>query len=86
MAASWIPPAKTGHYADTDGARSASREYRPTERVLCPVRRSAPGVHSSLYEFNIQRNRDFLANQESTGFQRRVPGQAEVFAIDLGGC
>jgi len=72
--------------ADTDGAQSASREYRPTERVLYPVRRSAPGVHSCLYEFNIQRNRDFLANQESTGFQRRVPVQAEVFAVDLGGC
>ena len=50
------------------------------------LRRSAADVHSSLYELNIQRNRDFIAHQEPTGFQCHVPVQAEVFAVDLRGC
>src|SRR6266568_8340267 len=46
----------------------------------------APGglARSGLYELDIERNGDFVTNENATGLERRVPGQAEVFAVDLG--
>ena len=40
---------------------------------------------SSLHELHVEREGDFVADQNAAGFKRGVPGQAEVFAIDLGG-
>src|SRR5450631_1724107 len=38
-----------------------------------------------LDELHIQRDGYFLADQNTAGFERCVPGQAEVLAVDLGG-
>ena len=39
---------------------------------------------SGLHELNIQSDGDFVANQNAARFERSVPSQAEVPAIDLG--
>src|SRR5260370_16120901 len=46
----------------------------------------APGAwtRSGPYELGIERNGNLVTNQNAAGLQRRVPGQAEVFAVDLG--
>src|SRR6267154_3655970 len=48
-------------------------------------RLGAPGGSdkSSLYELDVERDGHLVADENATGFERRVPGQAEVFAIDL---
>jgi len=38
---------------------------------------------SGLYELHIQRDGHFVTDENATGFKRRIPGQAEVFAVKL---
>src|SRR5262249_7271626 len=38
---------------------------------------------SSLYKLNVQSDRYFFAYQNSACFERRIPSQAEVFAVDF---
>ena len=40
---------------------------------------------SSLYELHVERDGYFVADQNSSGFKRRIPCQAEVFTVDLRG-
>src|SRR6266480_1908124 len=49
-------------------------------------RKAAPGglARSGLYELDIERNGDLVTNENASSLKRRVPGQAEVFAVDLG--
>jgi hypothetical protein len=42
-------------------------------------------VCSRLDELNVQGNRNLLAAQDSTGFQRAIPSQTEILAIDVRG-
>src|SRR6202162_1235734 len=49
---------------------------------------SAPGCDwradkSSLYELDVERDGHLVADENATSFERRVPSQAQVFAIDL---
>src|ERR1700687_3780307 len=39
----------------------------------------------SLHELDIERDGHLVANQNAAGLERRVPGQAEVFTVDLRG-
>src|SRR5205814_5522152 len=41
--------------------------------------------HSSFEEFCVERDGHFVPDQNATGLKRRVPGQTEVFAVDLCG-
>src|SRR4051794_28429330 len=39
---------------------------------------------SRLYELDIERNSDLVTNENAASLKRCVPGQAEVFPVDLG--
>src|ERR1700686_1325289 len=39
----------------------------------------------SFHELDVERDGHLVANENAAGLERRVPGQAEVFAIDLRG-
>src|SRR5207248_8076175 len=41
---------------------------------------------SCLHELDLQRDGHVVADENPTGFKRRVPGQAEVLAVNLRGC
>src|SRR5438552_4131166 len=43
-----------------------------------------PASGSGLYELDIERNGDLVTNENAASLKRRVPGQAEVFPVDLG--
>src|SRR5215813_4191972 len=47
-------------------------------RLWCP----AAASDSRFYELQVQRDGDFLPNQDAARFQRRIPGQTVVFAVD----
>jgi hypothetical protein len=40
---------------------------------------------SGLHELDIKGDGDLIADKNAAGFQRGVPSQAEVFAVELGG-
>jgi hypothetical protein len=50
-----------------------------------PDRAAVRGPQSGLDELDIERDRDFIANENAAGLETSVPGEAEVFAIDLCG-
>ena len=50
-------------------------------RARGDARLSALGLR--LNRFDVQRDRHFIANQQTTGFQRRIPGQSEIFTAYL---
>src|SRR5215831_13858283 len=37
-----------------------------------------------FYKLNVERDGDLISHQDASGLERRVPGQAKVFAVDLG--
>src|SRR6266403_958261 len=39
----------------------------------------------SLHELDVERNGHLVADENAAGLKRRVPGQAEVFTVDLRG-
>src|SRR4029077_4505742 len=41
---------------------------------------------SSLYKLSVKRDSHLVADEDAAALEYRVPGQAEVFAVDLGGC
>src|SRR5882762_8489180 len=43
-------------------------------------------INLSLHELDVERDGHLVANENATGLKRRVPGQAEVFTVDLRGC
>src|SRR5262245_46263905 len=49
-----------------------------------PRPREAAQDHSGLHELNIQSDSYLVANKNAAGFECSVPGQAEVFSVDLG--
>src|SRR6266576_3909501 len=56
-----------------------------------PIARQVPNnqrlgglARSRLYELDIERNGDLVTNENAASLKRRVPGQAEVFPVDLG--
>src|SRR5262249_38112187 len=64
------PPAYVWHKTDLLAA---------APRLWCP----AAASDSRFYELQVQRDGDFLPNQDAARFQRRIPGQTVVFAVDL---
>src|SRR3977135_526287 len=40
-------------------------------------------INLSLHELDVERDGHLVANENATGLKRRVPGQAEVFTVDL---
>src|ERR1700758_4513673 len=49
---------------------------------LCPIRRSSDT--SSLHKLHLECDGDLLAHQNAASFKGRIPGQAIVFAVNLG--
>src|SRR5580692_937810 len=39
-----------------------------------------------LQELDIKRDGDFLAHNNTTRFECRIPGESEIFAVDFGRC
>src|SRR6202795_3004110 len=57
--------------------------YRQEARVfdVCLTVR----INLSLHELDVERDGHLVANENAAGLKRRVPGQAEVFTVDLRG-
>src|SRR4051812_44452450 len=41
---------------------------------------------SGLHELHVERDGDLVSDENAAGLERCVPGEAEILAIDLGGC
>src|ERR1700730_15460710 len=59
---------------------SSFPSVRRRSQFLC-----APANDSGLRELDVERDGYLLADQDAAGLQRSVPGQSEVFAVNLRG-
>src|ERR1700741_710232 len=56
---------------------------KPPPPTTCTLRRLGRQL---LRELSVDRQLDFVAHQNAAGFERRVPVQAVVAAVELSGC
>src|SRR3990172_5777577 len=85
----WMGTAKddalpTDYCGEKTQSRTTGRKsIRPVSLMVCVV-----GLYGYCFGdrhyLDIERDFDFLADQDSAGFQRLIPGQAEILAVDSG--
>src|SRR6202041_1201993 len=69
-------------------SRRRGRGWDPTSYVRTRAARPPPASGAGSLRFdqrNFELNLDFIADQDSAGFERRVVGETKVAALDLGG-